>query len=222
MMKKTILILLITVGIAFSANIPVLTINHETGTRYEYDPSENEDNDLQTYDSYQFNKGYAQFDEDLNKNLKLKYQIFYSFKNYELSTNLDNATYTHKLGFGWKINKQLDMDFGFNFADRNFPQADLKNNHAYAPMLGISFDPTKKIKLGLTYNFIAQDYDIVLGNYLGNRGALVYEHKIIPEVNLRLKYKIENRNFEVTSAQRQDSFKQSFSATVKIDLNKSK
>jgi hypothetical protein len=201
---------------------PVLTLNHEIGSRYEYDLFEDENLDYLTLDGYQFNRGYAQLSQAITKALSFKFNFNYNMKTYELTNTLDNNSFGYQAAIGWQIIKNLDMDIGFRYTTRDFLNSGTKDLEGMSPGLELRFTPVKLLHLGFNYNLFRENYLGSPGDYLGNRFNIWYEHRIIPQVNIRLRYRIKNRDFDNNSPQRSDSFKHSFAATVKIDLNKSK
>lgn len=221
-MKKLFFLLffgLLSSGIALE--LPVITLNNEFGNRYEYDLFDDENLDFLILDGYKFNRGYVQLSEAIAKSLSFKFNFNYNLKTYEQSTNLDNNSYAYQAAIVWEIVKNLDLDVGFRYTTRDFISDNTKRLEGLSPGLELRFTPIKYLHLGLNYNVFKENYFGAPSDYLGNRFNVWYEHRIIPQINLRLRYHIENRDFANNSPQRQDSFKHSFSATMKIDLNKS-
>jgi hypothetical protein len=220
MRKVLCFLVFLSAGAVFGVELPVVTLNHEIGSRYEYDFTEDENPDYIVLDGYNFNKGYAQVNQGITKALAFKFNFSYNLKNYELSTNLDNNSFYYASSFGWEIVKNLDLDLGFKWVSREYRFDGSKNLEGMSPFLEVTYSPVKLLHFGANYNLVRENYLGGPSDYFGNRFNLWYEHRIIPLVNLRLKYHFENRDFDSNSSQRVDAFRHSISATVKIDLNK--
>lgn len=220
MLKRICALLLIISGSLIAMDIPVLTLNHEIGTRYEYALFEDQDLDYIIPDGYTFNKGYAHVSEAITKNLSFGLNFDYSLRNYDLSTNLNNNSFTYLGSFKWEIIKNLNLDLGFKWESRDYTKDGSRNIEGFAPLLELGFSPKKLLHFGLDYSLLRKNALSYDGDYFGNRFNLWYEHRIIPQMDLRLRYHIENRDYDANSAKYSDSYKHSFMATVKIDLNK--
>jgi len=83
---KLVLFLVLFISSTLSAfNIPVLTLNHEIGSRYEIDTFEEDNLDYISYGSYTFTKGYTQINETISKALYFKFKFFMErCKRYEI------------------------------------------------------------------------------------------------------------------------------------------
>jgi len=205
---------------AWAYNIPILALNHEVGTRYEIENFEEEDFDYLIYDGYTFNKGYAQVYENFNKALAFKFKFYYNIKNYDHATNFDNHAFSYYPYFSIKLVKNMKLNLGVKFGTKHYLLDTTKDLEGLYPNIELRYNPIKYMHLGVRYGFLSTTYLDNDGDYAGNRGSLWYEQRIVPQVNFRMRYRIENRDYQVETSQRKDSFKHSFSATVKIDLNK--
>lgn len=214
------ILLILFVSSSFAAKLPVITANYEAGTRFEYDLYEDEDYDYLTFDSYSFDKGYVQVSEALSKVLKFKFKWHYNLKSFEHSTNLDNNSYSYTGSLGWEIIENLKVNLGFRWNYRNYLLGDSKDLEGMAPRLEVRYTPIKYLHVGFNYSLFQYNYIANDGDYIGNRANVWYEQRIIPQINFRMRYRIENRDYAVGTALRSDSFKHSFAATVKIDLNR--
>lgn len=219
-MKLSLVFLFLFSVSAWAYNIPILTLNHEVGTRYEIENFEEEDFDYLTYDGYTFNKGYSQIQENFTKALAFKFKFYYNIKNYDHATNLNNKAFTYYPYFSLKIVKNMKLNLGFKFGTKHYLLDTTKDLEGLYPNIEFRYNPIKYLHLGFRYGLMSTTYLRNDGDYVGNRGSLWYEQRIVPQVNFRMRYRIENRDYRVETSQRKDSFKHSFAATIKIDLNK--
>ena len=219
-MKLGLVLIFLFYSMGFGFNIPILTLNHEVGSRYAIETFEEDDLAYIAYDGYTFNKGYAQINETISRVLAFKFKFYYNLKNYDTTTNWNNKTFYYYPYFSWTLIKGMKLNLGFKWNTKNYVFGNSKNFEALLPGAEIRYNPIKYLHLGLKYSFISADYIHGDGDYTGNRGSIWYEQRLIPQINLRVRYRIENRDYKIETSQRQDSFKHSFAATMKIDLNK--
>lgn len=220
MLKRICPLLLILSGPLMAVDIPILTLNHEIGTRYQYAIFEDEDIDYLIPDGYNFNKGYVHVSEDISKSLSFGLNFDYSLRNYDLSTNLNNNSFMYLGSFKWEIIKNLDLGLGFKWETRTYTKDGSRDIEGFSPLLNLGFSPKKLFHLGLDYNLLRKNALSYDGDYFGNRFNIWYEQRIIPQMDIRLRYHFENRDYDANSAKYSDSYKHSLMATVKIDLNK--
>jgi hypothetical protein len=223
-MKKIILLMFLCLAPAlFAMQLPVITLNHEIGQRYQYDLFDEEVyQDYMSFDAYNFNSGYAQVQQAITKAMAFKVRFDYNIKDFEGTNTLQNNAYVYQAGFGWEIIKNLDLDCGFRYTTRQYEFADVKDIEGLSPRLEVRYSPIRLMHLGANYSLVRENYiNRERGDNWGNRVNVWYEQRIVPPVNLRLRGRIENRNFDVDpDARTKDSFKYSFAATLRIDLNK--
>lgn len=223
-MKRIIfLVTLIFTFSIYAQRLPVLTLNYETGARYQYDLLEEEEQDLLIFDSYNFNAGYIQILQPITKPLNFKFKFNYNLKNYDSASNvLENDTFVYQTGVDWQIIKNLKMELSFKYIKKTYDFASEKSIEGLSPFIEIRYSPVKFMHIGGNYNIIHENYiNKERGDNIRNRINLWFEDRIIPKMNLRLRYRLENRDFIINPDKKtKDSFKHSFAATLKIDLNK--
>ena len=114
----------------------------------------------------------------------------------------------------------MKLNLGFKFNTKHYLLDNTKDLEGMYPNIELRYNPIKYLHFGVKYSFLSTDYLYSDGDYIGNRASLWYEQRIVPQINFRVRYRIENRDYKIETSQRSDSFKHSFSATVKIDLNR--
>ena len=114
----------------------------------------------------------------------------------------------------------MKLNLGFKFNTKHYLLDNSKESEGMYTNIEIRYNPIKYLHLGIKYSLLSTDYQSTDGDYTCNRASPWYEQRIIPNINFRMRYRIENRDYKIETLQRSDSFKYPFSATVKIDLNK--
>jgi hypothetical protein len=189
-MKKIILALVLLASpVLFALELPIITLNHEIGQRYQYDLFDEEINqDYLSFDAYNFNSGYAQVQQAITKALAFKVRFDYNIKDFEGTNTLQNNAYVYQAGLGWEIIKNLDLDCGFRYTTREYQYANVKDIEGLSPRMEIRYSPIKLMHLGANYSLVRENYiNRERGDNWGNRVNVWYDHRSISGLGEGLK-----------------------------------
>lgn len=220
-------ILTVLAAVTVEAALPVITLRHESGQRYQYDLL-GEDDDLFaswdeiTFDGYTFHAGYGQVQQAILKGLEFKARFDYNLKNYDTASNrLENDAYAQQVWLTWEIVRNLKVSGQFRHTYRTYPYATEKDSEGFSPRVEVRWSPARLLHLGANYSLVREDYlRRANGDNWYHRANLWYEHRVLPPLHIRLRYRFEHRDFDVNpSANIRDSFRHAFSATARLDLN---
>ncbi len=200
---------------------PVITINGELGQRFAYEPIDNLlEDDYQTVDSYTFNNGYLKLSQQFTKNAKVNIKYIFSKKEYDITKNLNNKSWTYRLSVLYKLLPDLTADIGLSYKEKIFNYVSDKNNYITSPGVELKFKPRKEVLFGLKYVYGNNKFQNSSNDSKNNRILLYWQERFYNgKLKLRVRYRGENRDYIYPDNIHKNSMKHSVSATAKIDFN---
>lgn len=181
--------------------------NIEVGSRYGI-PSDEWwwediiDVDVEDEDyAYNFDKGYLQVQQKVNKKLDYSVKYHYNKKDYRVK-DIDNRMDYYTGAVKYKFIKEISGKFGFYLRNQNFtdrPTQDERDNITYTPYLELRTNPLEQTKLILSYRYKDQTYknrDEKEKDKITNMALLKVEQKFFKDLTLNARWKMDFRHYK--------------------------